>query len=92
MAAMLQLSSEWCKPEKNLRQQAQARIGRVHSGCKTDDEWLALEEEIHAFFNALPQELLVIADEMFIEDGAGEMLSMIGSGIRYENNTKSMKE
>ena len=85
-------SLAWREAEKGLRHQAQALIGRVHSGCKTDNEWLALEEEVHAFFKTLPKELWVIADEMFIEDGAGEILYMICSGIRYENSTKSMTD
>lgn len=82
-------SAEWREAEATIRQKAQALIDRVHSTCKTDDEWLALEEETHAFFKTLPQELWAIADEMFIADGAGDMLGMICSGIRYTKNTKN---
>ena len=76
-------STEWVDEEAKVRSKAQQLIARVHSGAKSDGEWLALEEEIHLFFKGLPHEMWIIADEMFISDGAGELIYMICSGIRY---------
>ena len=76
-------SPERIEEETKVRTQAQQLIDKVHSGAKSDGEWLALEEEIHLFFKGLPHEMWIIADEMFINDGAGELIYMICSGIRY---------
>lgn len=76
-------SSEWIPVEKKLRLEAQQLIDSVHSGEKSDDEWLLLEADIDTFFRSLPQEMRVIAEEMFIRTGAAELIYMICSDIRY---------
>lgn len=76
-------SSDWIEEETKVRSRAQQLIDKVHSGTKSDDEWLALDDEIHSFFKSLSHEMWIIADEMFINDGAGELIYMICSGIKY---------
>ena len=61
---------------------AKELIQRIYAGCNDYDSWLQLEKEVKEFFSELTGKELDMADQMFVEDGAGEMLDMICSGIR----------
>ena len=61
---------------------AEMLIQRIHAGCNDYDSWLQLEKEVQEFFSELTGRELEMVDQMFVDDGAGELLYMICSGIR----------
>ena len=61
---------------------AELLIQRIHDGCNDYDSWLQLEKEVQEFFSELTGNELEMVDQMFVDDGAGELLYMICSGIR----------
>ena len=65
-------------------EKAKELIRRIHAAGMDYDEWLQLETEVKELFAAVPKDQYDIIDEIFIEDGAGEMLYMVCDGIRYE--------
>ena len=64
-------------------EKAKDLIRRIHAAGMDYDEWLQLEAEVKELFVAAPKDQYQIIDEMFIKDGAGDMLGMVCSGIRY---------
>lgn len=62
---------------------AKELISRIHAAGINYDKWLQLEAEVSALFTTVPKDQYTIIDEMFIEDGAGDMLGMVCSGIQY---------
>ena len=65
-------------------EKAEQLICRIHAAGVDCEVWLQLEAEVAELFAAVPKDQYDIIDEMFIEDGAGEMLYMVCDGIRYE--------
>ena len=55
--------------------------GKTHS----DEEWFSLEKEVEKYIKVLPREL----QDYFVDSGAGEMLGMICSGIKYDKALRS---
>ena len=68
-------------------EKAEQLIRRIHAAGVDYEVWLQLEAEVAELFAAVPKDQYDIIDEMFIEDGAGEMLYMVCDGIRYEQET-----
>ena len=66
------------------QEKAKELIRRINNAGVDYAEWLQLEAEVADLFASLPKEQFDIIDEMFITDGAGEMLYMVCDGIRYE--------
>ena len=64
-------------------EKAKELIRRIHAAGMDYEVWLQLEAEVAALFATVPKDQYKIIDEMFIEDGAGDMLGMVCSGIRY---------
>ncbi len=65
------------------KKKANDLIRRIHAAGMDYEEWLQLEAEVAALFATVPKDQYKIIDEMFIEDGAGDTLGMVCSGIRY---------
>lgn len=63
---------------------AKELMRKIHEAGTDDAEWLHLEAEVTELFASLPKDQFHIVSEMFIEDGAGDTLSMVCAGIRYE--------
>ena len=72
------------------QEKAKELIRRIHAAGVDYEVWLQLEAEVADLFATIPKDQYDIIDEMFIEDGAGEMLYMVCDGIRYEKNKKDM--
>ena len=66
------------------QEKAKELIRKIHAAGMDYEEWLHLEVEVKKLFSTVPKNQYDIIDEMFIEDGAGEMLYMVCDGIRYE--------
>ena len=65
-------------------EKAKQLIRRIHAAGVDHEVWLQLETEVAELFAAVPKDQYDIIDEIFIEDGAGEMLYMVCDGIRHE--------
>ena len=65
-------------------EKAEELIHRIHAAGLDYEVWLRLEAEVAELFATVPKDQYDIIDEMFIEDGAGEMLYMVCDRIRYE--------
>ena len=70
------------------QEKAKELMRRIHAAGMDYEEWLQLETEVAELFASLPKDQFHIIDEMFIEDGSGDMLRMVCSGIRYEQSIK----
>ena len=66
------------------QEKAKELMHRIHAAGMDYEEWLQLETEVKDLFATVPKDQYGIIDEMFIEDGAGDMLSMVCAGIRYK--------
>ena len=62
--------------------EAKVLLQRIHAGCDDYASWLQLEQDVESFFAGLSADEIELIDQIFVEDGAGELLSMICSGIR----------
>lgn len=51
----------------------------------SEEQWFALEKEVDSYLKTLPQELR----DYFADSGAGEVLGMICSGIKYDKALRS---
>jgi len=60
-------------------------IHRIRREAHSEEEWLALEEEVDRYFRTLPEEL----QEYFVDSGAGEVLETICDGIPYDRALRS---
>lgn len=69
-------------------EKAEELIRRIHAAGLDYEVWLRLEAEVAELFATVPKDQYDIIDEMFIEDGAGEMLYMVCDGIRYEQEKR----
>ncbi len=70
---------------------AKMLMRKIYEAGADKAEWLQLETEVAELFATVPKDQYKIIDEMFIEDGAGDMLSMVCAGIRYEQeNTRHL--
>ncbi len=65
------------------QEKAKELMHRIHAAGMDYEEWLQIEAEVKELFATAPKDQYKIIDEMFIEDGAGDMLGMVCSGIRY---------
>ncbi len=65
------------------QEKAKELIRRINNAGVDYAEWLQLEAEVAELFASVPKDKYDIIDEMFIEDGAGEILYMVCDGIRY---------
>ena len=65
-------------------EKAKMLIRRIHEAGGDTAEWLQLETEVSEFFSTLPKDQFDVIDQLFCDDGAGEMLYMVCDGIRYE--------
>ena len=65
------------------QEKAEELIRRIHAAGVDYEVWLQLEAEVAELFSTVPKDQYDIIDEMFIEDGAGDTLGMVCSGIRY---------
>ena len=65
-------------------EKAEELIRRIHAAGVDYELWLQLEAEVAELFTTVPKDQCDVIDEMFSEDGAGEMLNMVCDGIRYE--------
>lgn len=65
------------------QEKAEELIRRIHAAGMDYEVWLQLEAEVAELFSTVPKDQYDIIDEMFIEDGAGDTLRMVCSGIRY---------
>ncbi len=74
------------------QEKAKELMHRIHAAGMDYEEWLQLETEVAELFASLPKDQFHIIDEMFIEDGAGDMLGMVCSGIRYEQSIKDKSQ
>lgn len=63
-----------------MPKEAYRLIDEIMEKNHTDDEWILLENTVNSYLRNAPDEI----EELFIESGAGDMLSMICSGIRWE--------
>ena len=70
------------------QEKAKELIRRINNAGVDYAEWLQLEAEVADLFASLPKEQFDIIDEMFVTDGARDMLSMVCSGIRYKQSNK----
>lgn len=60
-------------------------IDKILFGELSEAQWLELEEEVHRYIKILSKEQL----QYYEESGAGDMLSMACSGIRYHRTMRS---
>jgi len=60
-------------------------IDAIFYGDLSDAQWLELEADVERYIRFLPKEQY----RYFEESGAGDMLSMVCSGIRYHNTMLS---
>jgi hypothetical protein len=60
-------------------------IDKIFFGNQSESQWLELEEEVKRYMKILSKEQL----RYFEESGAGDMLSMACSGIRYSETMRS---
>ena len=67
-------------------EKAKSLIRRIHEAGGDTAEWLQLETEVSEFFSTLPKDQFDVIDQLFCDDGAGEMLYMVCDGIRYEKS------
>lgn len=72
------------------QEKAKELIRKIHAAGMDYEEWLHLEVEVKKLFSTVPKNQYDIIDEMFIEDGAGDMLYIVCSGIRYKKDKKGM--
>ena len=64
-------------------EKAKFLIRRIHEAGVDEAEWLRLEKEVSDFMATLSKSQFDIVDQLFCDDGAGEMLYMVCEGIRY---------
>ena len=64
-------------------EKAKALIRKIHEAGIDETEWLQLEAEVSELFAALPKDQFDNIDQLFCDDGAGEILYMVCDGIRY---------
>ena len=65
-------------------EKAKSLIRRINEAGVDEAEWLRLETEVSEFMATLSKDQFDIVDQLFCDDGAGEMLYMVCDGIRYE--------
>lgn len=65
-------------------------IQRILSGRHLPEDWFALEAETNALFSSLSGQYADAVRDMFYESGAGDMLGMMCSWLRYgtDNNIR----
>ncbi len=64
-------------------EKAKLLIRKIHEAGANDKEWLQLEAEVSEFMATLSKNEFDIVDQLFCDDGAGEVLYMVCDGIRY---------
>lgn len=62
---------------------AKELITQILEGNYSDEKWLDIECKAKFLFDIAPLELHGVIQNMFIESGAGEMLYMVCSGIKF---------
>ena len=65
-------------------EKAKSLIRRINEAGVDEAEWLQLETEVSEFMATLSKDQFDIVDQLFCDDGAGEMLYMVCDGIRYK--------
>ena len=65
-------------------EKAKSLIRRINEAGVDETEWLQLETEVSEFMATLSKDQFDIVDQLFCDDGAGEMLYMVCDGIRYK--------
>ena len=68
-------------------EKAKSLIRRINEAGVDEAEWLQLETEVSEFMATLSKDQFDIVDQLFCDDGAGEMLYMVCDGIRYKQET-----
>ena len=68
-------------------EKAKSLIRRINEAGVDETEWLQLETEVSEFMATLSKDHFDIVDQLFCDDGAGEMLYMVCDGIRYKQET-----
>ena len=68
-------------------EKAKSLIRRINEAGVDETEWLQLETEVSEFMATLSKDQFDIVDQLFCDDGAGEMLYMVCDGIRYKQET-----
>lgn len=71
--------------DKDINQKVDDLISSVLRKSHTETEWFELEIEFNKIVKGLPREL----EDKILDSGAGEVLYMICSGIRYEKEQKA---
>ena len=64
-------------------EKAKSLICRIHEAGIDGAEWLRLEAEVSEFMATLSKDQFDVVDQLFCDDGAGEMLYMVCDGIHY---------